>query len=240
MSRHIHRLASPKIYPVLKKEAHYIIRANPGPHPKDNSLPLAVILRDLMRLTKSAKEAKKILNANSVLVDQKIRKDYKFPVGLMDVISIPSINSNYRFLFDEKGKVKLVKISENEAKIKLCKIKNKKAAKKGKIQITLHDGRNILIDEKKFNTGDTIEISLPNQEIKKHLPLEKDVYVYITDGTHIGETAKIIEFKSMPGSNQDRVALQTNDGKSFETLKKYIFVIGKDKPEIKLPGEESE
>lgn len=236
----MHRLVSPKMYPILKKEAHYVIKVNPGPHPKDSSLPLAIILRDLLKITKSARESKKVLNAKKVMVDQKVRTDYKFPVGLMDVVSIPELNVNFRFLFDNKGKVKLVEINESEAKLKPCKIKNKKAVKGGKIQLNLHDGRNVLTNETSYKTGDTIIISLPEQEIKKHLPLDKEIYVYITDGTHIGEVAKVIEFKPMPGSNPDRVTLQTSDGKTFETLKKYVFVIGKEKPEIKLPGEESE
>ncbi len=237
MSKHLHRIAAPKKYPILKKVAHYVIKVSPGPHPKRDSLPLLLILRDLLRLTKNAKESKKLLNSRKVLVDKKVRKDPKFPVGLMDVISIPDLNQNFRVVFDNHGKVRLIEIDEKEAGLKLCKIMDKKLIKKGKIQLNLHDGRNILVDDQKYKSGDSILISLPKQEIKLHLPFEKGMLVYIVDGTHIGEMAKITEFRPMPGSNPDRVLLENVNGETFETLKKYIFIIGKEKPEINLSGE---
>jgi small subunit ribosomal protein S4e len=234
MSGHIHRIASPRIYPILRKESHYIVKVMPGPHPKERSLPLLLIVRDVLGITETARETKKVLNDNKVQVDKKFRKEMKFPVGLMDIISIPDINKNYRFLFNEKGDVKLIEIDEKESNIKPCKIVGKTLVKGGKIQLTLHDGRNIIVDDNKYKTGDTLIITLPNQEIKSHFPLDKGVVVYISDGTHRGEVAKVVDFKAMPGSNPDRVLLEKNNGEQFETLKKYVFVIGKDKPEIKI------
>ena len=37
-------------------------------------------------------------------VDGRVRKDPKFPLGLMDVFSIPRIKKNYRVLIDVKGR----------------------------------------------------------------------------------------------------------------------------------------
>lgn len=239
MSKHLHRIASPKIYPILKKASHYVVKLNPGPHPKDKSLPLMLILRDLLKITKTAKESKRVLNLSKVKIDQKVRKEGKFPVGLMDVVTI--LDKNYRFIFDNKGKVKLIEISEKEANTKPCKIKYKKIVKGGKIQLNLHDGRTVLVDDNKYKPGDTIVIELPGQKIKEHLPFGKGMLVYISDGKHIGEMAKVVEFKPMPGSNPDKVMLSTtNNETTFETLKKYTFVIGKEKPEINLSGEESD
>jgi len=239
MSKHLHRIASPEIYPIFKKESHYVVKTNPGPHPKNKSIPLMLILRDMLKITKTAKESKRILNLRNVKIDQKVRTDGKFPVGLMDVITI--LDKNYRFIFDDKGKIKLVRISEKEANIKPCKIKYKKIVKGGKIQLNLHDGRTILVNDNKYKPGDTIIIELPSQKIKEHLPFGKDMLVYISDGKHIGEIAKIVEFKPIPGSNPDRVILSMiNRDATFETLKKYTFLVGKEKPEIKLHGEERE
>jgi small subunit ribosomal protein S4e len=47
----------------------------------------------------------------NLLVDGRIRKDPKFPLGLMDVLSIPRIKKNYRVLIDVKGRFVLNEIS---------------------------------------------------------------------------------------------------------------------------------
>ena len=234
MSGHLHRITSPRIYPILKKVSYYVVKVMPGPHSKERSLPLLLVVRDVLGITKTLKETKKVLNEKKVQVDKMVRKDVKFPVGLMDVISVPDLGKNYRFVFNKKGKVNLLEINEKESEVKPCKIVGKRLVKGGKIQLTLHDGRNIIVNDNKYKPGDTLLISIPTQEIKMHIPLEKDVLVYISDGTHRGEVAKVVDFKSMPGSNPDRVILSREDGETFETLKKYTFVIGKDKAEVKI------
>lgn len=234
MSGHIHRLAAPKRYPILRKIAHYLIKVNPGPHSKKDSVPLLIALRDILKIVQTSREAKKVLNARKIYVDGVVRRDPKFPIGLMDVISIPDENKQFRVVFDKHGRISLIEIKDDEAKLKLCKIVNKKKIKGGKTQLNLHDGRNIIVEKDEFKTGDSLLIEIPSQDIKKHLKFEKDVFVYITDGTHVGEFAKISDFKQMPGPTPDRVVLTNPSGESFETLKKYVFVVGKEKPEVFL------
>lgn len=237
MSGHSNRLAAPKKYPILKKEGHYVIKVNCGPHSKEDSVPLLVLLRDLIRLTKNALETKKLLNEGKVLIDNVVRKDPKFPVGLMDTVSIPSVSKNYRIIFTKGPKVRAIDISEKESKEKLCRIMNLTVIPKGKLQLNLSGGRNVLTDKKDLKPGDSIMVTLPDLKIHKHLKFEKDAMVYIVDGKHIGETAKIVEVKSMIGSNPDRVILVDQAGENFETLKRYVFVVGKEKPEIKISQE---
>ena len=230
------RLASPKKYPILKKKSIYVIKLGPGPHSKNNSLPLLLILRDMLKIASTGAEAKKLLNMRTIMIDRTVRTSPNFPVGLMDTLYIPELKQAYRLMFGEDGNIKLIAIDEAESELKPCKIINKKIISKGKIQLNLHDGRNLIVADSKYKPGDTLFLSLPSQKIKKHNPLEKGATVYITDGKHIGEVAKISEFLPMKGSNPDRILLSTKGG-SFETLKKYIFVIGQDKSEIKLYGE---
>lgn len=237
MSRHMHRLAAPKNYPILRKTAHYVIKVGPGPHPKKMSLPLMIVLRDVLKVGHIQSEIKHILNDGKVIVDGKLRKSPKFPVGFMDVISVPLLKENFRIVFNKDSSLNFLKIKEHEAKMKLCKIMKKTMLHKGKTQLNLHDGRNLIVDDKKYKSGDSVLITLPEQKITKHLPLEKDMLVYITDGKHIGETAKLVDFHSMAGSTEDRVVLHSHSGEKFETLKKYIFVIGKEKPELHIGGE---
>jgi len=69
------RLAAGKVVPLLRKEHVWHIKAKPGPHKKKNSVALGFVLRDMIGIAKNAKEAKKILNQGSVLVDGKIAKE---------------------------------------------------------------------------------------------------------------------------------------------------------------------
>ena len=45
-------------------------------------------------------------------IDNKIRRDEKFPVGVMDVITVVKTNESYRVLYDVKGRFTLVKIKD--------------------------------------------------------------------------------------------------------------------------------
>jgi small subunit ribosomal protein S4e len=231
MSKHLHRLAAPRNYPILRRIKHYIIKVGPGPHPKKASLPLLLVLRDMLKIADTQDEIRHILNDKKIIVDEKIRRNPKFPVGFMDTISF--LHHHYRLLFKHDGTIDLTKITDEEAKTKLCKIVDKTIIRKGKTQLNLHDGRNIIVNDGKYKAGDSIMITLPDQKITKHFPLEKHMLVYIIDGKHIGETAKLVDFHSMSGSTEDRVVLD-RAGEKFETLKKYVFVIGKEKPEIHI------
>ena len=234
---HLKRIAAPKKYHILRKASVYLMKTIPGAHTKEDSVPLAVLLRDLLKLVDSSREVKRILNDNKVLIDQKVRRELRLPVGLMDVISIPQLDQNFRIIFGIDGRLKLIKIPNENSKFKLCKILDKTKIKNGKIQLNLHDGRNIITDNESIKTGDTLKISLPEQKILKHITFEKGVKVMITNGKHIGEIAVLDEFKPQPGSKQDRVLLTGENGEKFETLKGYVFVIGKEHSEIRLKEE---
>ena len=59
-------------------------------------------------------------------------------------------------------------VNEKESSLKLCKIKGKNLMK-GKINLNLHDGRNIITDNKEIKVGDSVLIELPAQKINQHL-----------------------------------------------------------------------
>ena len=97
-------------------------------------------------LADTAREAKMIINQGEILVDGTVRKDYKFPVGFMDVIQIPKTGKTYRVLPDEKGRLVLHPISEENQNFKLCRIQNKTTIRGGRQQLNLHDGRNYRVE----------------------------------------------------------------------------------------------
>ena len=115
MSKHLKRLNAPKPLKIHRKEKTWTVQASPGPHPIEKSVPLGLIIRDYLELADTLKETKRIISNGEILVDGTIRKDYKFPCGLMDVISFPKLKKDYRVLYDRRGKITLVPIKSSEA-----------------------------------------------------------------------------------------------------------------------------
>lgn len=223
---HLKRLAAPKAWNIKRKENKFIAKPNPGAHSLKLGMPLSVFIRDILKYAKTTKEVKKILQNKDILVDGIRRKEHRFIVGLMDVISIPELKKYYRVILDKKGKIGLIDIKKDDASIKPCRITGKNKVK-GKVQLNLFDGRNILVDKDDYKVNDTVIISLPKQEIKKCIRLDKKGIVFLIGGKRIGETGIVEDIIA------DKIRYKSKDG-VFETLKKYAFAIGKEKPEIKL------
>jgi small subunit ribosomal protein S4e len=220
---------------VPKKHAKWAPKPRAGPHKQFESIPLMVILRDILKIADKGKEAKSIIKMGGVFVDGKYRKDHKYPAGVMDVVSIPRIKQQYRIVPTRKG-LGLIEISVAESKKKICKIVDKTVVRGGKMQLNLHDGRNLLVDikdSKKYNTGDSIVLELPSQKILNHVKLEKGAPALIIKGKNIGMLGKIEEIIVTKTKEPTKLICNVN-GEKLEVIKNYIFVVGKDKPLIKL------
>ncbi|MBW2996077.1 30S ribosomal protein S4e [Candidatus Woesearchaeota archaeon] len=227
VEKHMSRLAMPKTWKIKRKGIKWVTRPLPGPHSPKLGVPLNVLLRDILSYARTSKEVKNILNDQEILVDGIRRKENRFITGLMDVVSIPKTKENFRILLNKKGHIIAFPIRE-DANIKPCKIKGKVVIKKSKLQLNLFDGKNILADKTEAKVGDTALIDIPSKKIKQILKLEKKALVYLIGGKHIGETGTIEDIKG------NKIIYKRGKDK-FETLKKYAFVIGKEKPEISLP-----
>ncbi len=227
------RFAASKVAKIRRKSGgKFTVRQSRGPHSASDSIPLAVAIRDLVGAANNIREVKSILNEGKVFVDGRPVKDRRLPVGFMDVISFPSINKYYRVLYDEKGRLIPKEIEAKGSTFKLCKIKNKTAATKNRVQLNLHDGKNIFYD-KKCSTGDVLKLELPSLKVLGVYPLIEGSIAYVTGGKHAGEIAVI---KSIMGGTMMRrpLAVLEKDGTEFETRKDYVFVLGVKEPAIKL------
>lgn len=226
------------------KKHKWVTTPNPGKHKKEDSIPLMLVVRDILGYADTSREAKKIIHDGLIFVDKKPRKDPKYGIGLMDVIDIPKANKHYRAILSKKGptlsefqkefgamnlrsKFILKDIDERESNIKLCKIMNKTLLGKGSIQLTLHDGSNILAGKNSYNAGDTIIFDLQNRKITDVIKFEKNNLAMIVHGRHKGNSGKISEI--IDGTITRKSLTRIGD---FQTLTDYIFVIGKDEPLI--------
>ncbi len=230
MKRHLKRLAIPKSWAAKKRGIVFITKPNAGPHPLKLGLPLGIVIRDMLGIAENLKEVKRILHNCEVLVDGIRRKELKFPVGIMDVIEFKKSNEYFRVVLN-KGKLSLIAIDKKEGGLKPCKIVGKNKIK-GKTQLNLYDGKNILIEKEEYKVGDCVVINLPNQEIKEHIKLEKGCIICLIGGKHIGDRGKIEDIIS------NKITYKRENGEIVETLKKYVFVVGKDKPVVSLVKKE--
>jgi small subunit ribosomal protein S4e len=228
-SDHLKRLVAPRSWSIARKQNVWTTRPMPGKHSLEGAIPISTILRDYLHVCDNNREAKFILNSGAVLIDQRVVRKPKNPVGLMDVISLPGMKKHYRTMIDDHGRLQFVEIKATESLWKLLRIENKIIVKGGKVQLNLHDGTNILSD-KKVNTGDVLQISLPDMKIKKIIEFKEGAQSFIIGGAHVGSLSEIkgIEITRSPKPN-----LVMYDG--FQTIKSYSFVVGDKKSLITLP-----
>ncbi len=226
-SHHLKRLNMPRSWALPRKTSVWVTRANAGPHALEMCMPLNVIVRDVLKFAKNSREVRSILHNGLVKVDGRLVRDARRGVGLMDVLTLGDIN--YRCLLDSNGKLRYHQIAPSDAEWKLCRIDGKSTLKGGKTQLNLHDGRCIIIDDAKaYSTGDSLQISLPDQQIMQHIPFEDGAPAYLIGGSHVGTVARIKEFIVKRSSMPNEVEFD-----DFGTVAQYVFIVGKDTP---LPG----
>lgn len=227
MSEHLKSYFAPNSWKVKKKYIKFISKPNPGPHRMEMSMPLSVIIRDILGYAKSLREVKFILQNKNVEVDGIRRNDPRFPVGLFDVLSFKETGENFRVILDASGKLELIKIDKQETGLKICKIAGKTAIK-GKVQLNLNDGKNIVTDDPQYKVGDCVLLELSDKaKIKEKISLDKNALIYLTGGKHIGMTGKVVDIIG------NRILYKADEA-VIETLKDVAFPVGKDKPLIKL------
>ena len=230
MKKHIKRMAAPRSWAVPRKTSHWVSKPSPGPHGLDESMPLLSVVRDMLKLCDNSREARFIIGGRNVAIDGRIVTDYKFPVGLMDVVTLLKTKQSYRMLVDYKAKLQLVSIDDSEKGWKLSRIDGKQVVKKGKVQLTLHDGRCILLAKDQYKTGDVLKIELPSQKVVKVFKLEKGSTALLIGGSHPGSVQTIENYQIMRGSASNIVTFK----EGFETVKENVFVVGDKISEIKL------
>jgi small subunit ribosomal protein S4e len=230
--KQLKRYAMPKAMGLPVKAGTWVTKPGPGPHPARRALPLRVLVRDVLKLARNSKEADFIIHGGKVKVDGRVRKDPAFPVGLMDVVAFPESEKTYRVSMNQHGRLVLVEIPAEESGTKLCRVTGKQVVRGGRIQLSLHDGRNVVGDFKEFKVGDVVYLSLEDSQVLQRLPLEERALALIMGGRNTGRTGRIVELRKS-GQGEMSVVLESK-GERLETSTKYTFVLGKEKPPITL------
>jgi len=226
------RLLAPEFWKVPKKSSKWIISPIPSPHKKFEGIPIAIILRDILKIAETRGEAKTIVKNKEVLVDNRIVKDERFSVGLLDTLSIPKIKKYLRVVPSVKG-LQFLEIPEKESKLKICRINDKKILKKGKVQLNLHDGNNLLVAKDDYKTGDSLLLEMPEKKIVEHVKLENGSLVLISKGKNAGKIGKVKKVVVTRTREPNKVVVEL-EKKEYEMIKDYTFVVGKNEPVISL------
>lgn len=225
MSKHLKRLATPRTWTIPRKTNVYTTKPSPGPHAILHSVPLSTVLRDYLGIAVTNREAKNAIGHGKVLVDGRVVKNSKLPIGFMDVISVPAMKKAWRVAIDDKARIRFVEVGEKEGTWKLAQIKDKTTIVGGKTQLNLHDGRCLLIKKDDYKTGDVLKLELPSQKILGHFRFEEGAEVLVTGGRHAGEMAPIANIEVTRSHKPNLVHLKDGDN-AFTTVKHYAFPIG--------------
>ncbi len=213
---HLKRHAIPKSWPMQRKGTAFVVKPNSG---LSESLPVLIILRDLLKVAQNRKEVKKIIHMKNVLLNGREVRDEKEGIVLFDVITLVPSKKNYRLVVLKNEKLNVEEVKENEADVKIAKIINKKTLKGKKTQLNLSDGRNF-ISNIKCKVNDSVIINLKGKKIEKCLPLEEKSEVIVFAGKHSGEKGKIEKI------NKERKIAEIDTGKDkINVLIKQFMVI---------------
>ena len=191
---HQTRKASPIRLPIQKKGTKYVARASSD---IENSVPLVIAIRDILKLAKTTKEVKKMINAGLLKINGRKPTDFHEAIKLFSILEA---DKTYRLTILPTKKFNF---EETKEKNKLCKVTGKSIQRKGKIQFHLHDGSNILSTQN-IAIGDSLVID-SNGKIKSHIPLAKNSEVFIFKGRYTGLKARIEHIENK------KVKIKVND-----------------------------
>lgn len=246
--KHLKRLNAPKHWMLSKLGGTWAPRPSQGPHKLRECLPLCLILRNRLKYALTRQETTMIVMRRLVKVDHKVRTDINYPAGFMDVVSVEKTGEHYRLLFDVKGRYILHKISEEEAKFKLCKVVKVAVGSKASIgrnphhtghaasipYVVTHDGRTIKFPHPEVGLGDSVKFDITTGKIVSYCKFESGNVCMVTRGANSGRVGVMQSIEKHPGSFAI-VHMKDRRGNQFATRAANVFVIGEgSKPWISL------
>jgi ribosomal protein S4E len=193
------------------------------------------MLRNRLKYALTGKETNMICMEKHVMVDGKVRTDPNFPAGFMDVIEIPKSGDQFRLIFDTKKRYVLHRISDEEKKYKLCKVKRQEINQKKIPVIVTHDGRTLRYPDPLVKVNDVVKVDIATGKMVDFIKFDIGKMAMITRGRNTGRVGTVTVVEKHPGSF-DIVTMRDTAGQSFSTRKENVFIIGNaDAPAISLP-----
>ncbi len=214
----------PTSWPTHRKTHTFVTKPHPGSMQMKYVVPVVVLLRDVMGVVYTTKEAKYVVQNKFITINGTPAKTVKSPIGMFDVVEISKMNKKFIFVFNTLGRIKLIDVSDN---LLYAKVTKKTLVKGGSTQINTMNGYNVIVNSKeaaKITTNATIVVDILSKKIKSTLPLDVKSQVYVMDGKYRGQYGVVKEFTHYNGVAPDLVTLQIGDVEHI-TAKEYCYVI---------------
>jgi len=172
-----------------------------------------------------------IVMQRAVKVDGKVRTDVNFPSGFMDVIEIERTNEHFRILYDVKGRFAVHRITPEEAKFKLVKIRRVLLGPKGVPFAVTHDGRTLRYPHPDIKVSDVVKLDTATQKVEQHLRFEVGSRVMVTGGRNTGRIGIVERREKHPGSHEI-VHIRDAANNDFATREENVFTLGEGKTSL--------
>lgn len=205
---HLKRQEAPTKLPIPRKGTKFVARALSN---IKNSVPVVIAIRDILLLARTTAEVKKMIHQKLLKLNGRPVKDYRESITLFDILEA---DKPYVLTLIETGKFSLEEVKDPT--MRLCKVTNKTLIKNNKVQLNLHDGSN-LISEDKISIGDSVYLDMSGK-IKKHILLEKGKKVLVIKGKYLGLKGAI---ESLEGN---KVTISLPDNKLTSIDKRQVIV----------------
>ncbi len=190
--KHMKRLAAPTSWMLDKLGGVYASKPSSGPHKGRESMPITLFLRNRLKYALTAVEVERILKQRLIKIDGKVRTDPKFPAGFMDVVQIEKTNENFRLIYDIKGRFTIHRITNQEAKYKLCRVKAVKTGPKNVPYLYTSDGRTIRYPDPLIKANDSIRLDINTGKIMDFIKFEAGNLCMVTGGRNTGRVGTIM------------------------------------------------
>jgi small subunit ribosomal protein S4e len=229
----VKRQSAPSFWKVRRKHGQFVVRAKPGPHRKSICYPLGILIRDVLRVTQSMDEVKRMLNDGKVSVDGVVRRSIGWPVGLMDIIELIPLSQAFRLVPKNRNLLVPVLLSkQTEKNLKILRVTLRKTIKGKKTQYGFHDGKTLIANEQ-YSVGDSCLFDLSNKEVKSYMKLRSGSIVLVTKGENAGAIGKIEEIREGLFSLPKRAVVSFGD-RSVELPVQMAMLIGDQEPIIQV------
>jgi small subunit ribosomal protein S4e len=153
----------------------------------------------------------------------------------MDVISIEKTGEHFRLVYDTKGRFTIHRITAEESKYKLCKVKKLQVGAKGIPYVITHDGRTLRYPDPLVKANDTVKLNLETGKMEAFIKLEVGNLAYITGGRNMGRVG-VITHRERHQGGYDIIHVKDSLERTFATRLSNVFCIGNGtKASISLP-----
>merc|ERR1719440_1219654 len=110
----------------------------------------------------------------------------------MDVIGIEKTNEFFRLLYDVRGRFTVHRVSPEESKYKLARVKTLAMGAKKVPYVVTHDGRTIRYPDPMVQVNDTVKVDIESNKVVDFVKFETGNLAMISGGKNTGRVGVIV------------------------------------------------